>query len=544
MSDYIFIFLTIFITTGLIYILYIIMLGSNKNKDDEELQITSQELIEQLNILRKQKKYNIVENLAKKYLEKRGKDDGVRTVFAKVLHETNRIYEAIDHAKIIIKHQPDNYKMMIFLANCYIDVEKPMKAINIFQEILEKDPDNAVAIKGLAEVYLDTNQKTSAIKMYQKLEKFLESNQEKAKNKLTIAKIHIEFAEYDLAIKEYEQILELYPDDINVKKALIELYNRNSDYEQLINIALELYNKYADNEIGLWAMEALMETYKNLKNYEKAMEYANLIKLHPLGNNVQSGENIAMILLEEGKFEESIELLKALITEDVNNVTLKKELALAHEKNKDFNHACDIYKKILEEASANDVNQIHLELSNIYSNWAMYNFSQGDNEECFKHFTTAIKYFDQNPDVYYRLGKVNYLIKNFNEAIAQFKKAIELNPQNSEYYYEISECYKEIDSIYEQKKYLIESLKYNFENALVHYNLSVLYDMQNDRTNAMLHVKKALELNENYIDAKHKLALMLEHSGDKEGAAKVYEEILALEPENEVAINNLKMLNA
>lgn len=543
MSDYIFIFLTIFITTGLIYLLYIIMLGSGKNKE-EELQITSQELIEQLNILRKQKKYHIVENLAKKYLEKRFREDGVRTVFAKVLHETNRIYEAIDQAKIIIRHQPNNYKMMIFLANCYIDVEKPMKAINIFQEILEKDPDNVVAIKELAEVYFDTNQKTSAIKMYQKLEKFLESNQEKAKNKLTIAKIHIEFAEYDLAIKEYEQILELYPDDINVKKALIELYNRNSNYELLLNLAFELYNKYADNEIGLWAMEALMETYKNLRNYEKAMEYANLIKLHPLAKNVQSGENIAMILLEEGKLEESIELLKTLITEDTNNVTLKKELALAYEKNKDFDHACDIYKKILDEASASDVNHIHFELSNLYSNWAMYNFSQGDNEECFKHFTTAIKYFDQNPDVYYRLGKVNYLIKNFNEAIAQYKKAIELNPQNSDYYYEISECYKEIDSIYEQRKYLLESLKYNFENALVHYNLSIIYDMQNDKTNAILHINKAIELDPNFIKAKHQLALMLEHSGDMENAAKVYEEILALEPENEVAINNLKMLNA
>lgn len=544
MNDSIFIFLTIFITTGLIYLLYIIMLGSGKTKEDEELQITSQELIEQLNILRKQKKYNIVENLAKKYLEKRVRDDRVRTVFAKVLHETNRIYEAIDQIKIVLKHQPNNYTMMIFLANCYIDVEKPMKAIGIFQEVLEKDPENAIAIKGLAEVYFKTNQKKSAIKMYQKLEKFLESNQEKAKNKLTIAKIHIDFAEYDLAIKEYEKILELYPDDINVKKALIELYNRNSDYEQLIDLALELYSKYAENDIGLWAMEALMETYKNINNYEKAMEYANLIKLHPLANNVQSDENIAMILLEEGNFQESIEILIALIEKDPNNILLKKELALAYEKNNDFNQATDIYKKILDEASVSDINQIHLELSNLYSNWAMYDFSLTNNEECFKHFTTAIKYFAQNPDIYYRLGQVNSLIKNFNEAISQYKKAIELNPQNSEYYYVISECYREIDSIYEQRKYLLESLKYNFENAQVHYNLSLIYDIQNDKANAIIHINKAIELNPNFIEAKHKLALMLEHAGDKEGAAKVYEEILALEPENEVAINNLKMLSA
>lgn len=540
MSDYIFIFLTIFITTGLIYILYMIMLGSGKQ--DEELQITSHELIENLNILRQQKKYNIAESLAKKYLEKKYKDDGVRTVLAKIYYDTGRIYEAIDNAKVIVKHSHDNYRMMIFLANCYIDVEKPMKAINVLLEVLEKDPENAVAIKELAQVYFDTNQKKSAIKMYQKLESFLDSNQEKAKNKLTIAKIHIEFAEYEPAIEKYQEMLELYPDDINVKKALIELHKRVENYDALINIALELLNTYPDEEVGLWALSILMETYKIIHDYDKAMEYANMIKIHPLADSVQSGENIALILMEEGDIQESIELFKSLIAQDPNNVVLKKELAKAYEQNKDYKVATEIYKKILDEASASDVNQIHFELSNLYSNWAMYEFSQGNNDECFKHFTTAIQYFDQNPDIYYLLGSVNQLIKNFNEAIAQYKKAIELNPQESSYYFAISECYKEIDSIYDQKKYLLESLKYNFLDPKVHYNLSRIYEIQNDKVNAMLHIKKALELNPDYIDAKHSFALILEHAGDIDGAITAYEEILALEPDNEIAINNLKML--
>lgn len=540
MSDYIFIFLTIFITTGLIYLLYIIMLGSSKQ--DEELQITSHELIENLNLLRQQKKYNIAENLAKKYLEKKYKDDGVRTVLTKIYYDTGRIYEAIDHAKIIIKHSPDNYRMMIFLANCYIDVEKPMKAISVLQEVLEKDSENVIAIKELAQVYFDTNQKKSAIKMFQKLEEFLESNQEKAKNKLIIAKIHIEFAEYIPAINKYNEMLALYPDDINVKKALIELYKRVENYDALIEIALAMLDEFPENEIGLWALSILMETYKIIKNYDKAMEYANLIKGHPLSNDVKSNENIAKILLEEGDIEESIELFKSLIVQEPDNVAFKKELACAYEKKKDYRIAIDIYKKILDEASANDINQLHLDLSNLYSNWAMYEFSQGDSEECFKHFTTAIQYFDQNPDVYYRLGNVNQLIKNFNEAIAQYKKAIELNPQDGSYYFAISECYKEIDSIYDQKKYLLESLKYNFLDPKIHYNLSQIYNLQNDKTNAMLHIKKALELNPDYIDAKHALALMFEHAGDNEGAITIYQEILSLEPDNEVAINNLRML--
>lgn len=519
------------------------MLGTDKNKN-EELQITSQDLIEQLNILYKQKKYNIVESLAKNYLEQKSKDDGVRTVLAKALHDSGKIYEAIDHAKLIVKHTTDNSKMQLFLANCYLKIEKPMKAIEIFQEILEKDPDEVIAIKELAQVYFDTNQKRSAIKMYKRLEEFLESNQEKAKNKITIAKIHIEFAEYDLAIQEYEQILEIYPEDISVKKALVELYKKIADYDSVIEIATELNTDFPDNETGLWAIQTLMEIYKITQDYEKALEYANLIKIHPLANGAQSDENIAMIFLDEGKTEESIELLKALLAENPGNISLKKELAKAYEKNKDFNLAIDIYKKILDESQAQDINQIHYELSNLYSHWAMYAFSQNENEDCFKHFTSAIKYFDKNSDIYYRLGNVNKSIKNFNEAISQYKKAIELDSQNAVYYYALSECYKEIDSIYEQKKALSESLKYDNQNAKAHYNLSVIYNLQNDNTNAMAHIKKAIELDESYIEAKHHLALMLEHTGDKEGAASIYQEILVLDPENETAKNNLKMLNA
>jgi nondiscriminating glutamyl-tRNA synthetase len=39
-----------------------------------------------------------------------------------------------------------------------------------------------------------------------------------------IASIHLEFNEYSEAIKEYEEILEIYPEDMSVKKKLVELY--------------------------------------------------------------------------------------------------------------------------------------------------------------------------------------------------------------------------------------------------------------------------------------------------------------------------------
>lgn len=542
MSELVFITFIILITTGLIYFLYNIMLGNEKKP--EELQITSRELLEQVKILHKQKKYQIVENLAKKYLEKKFNDSDVRAILAKSLHEAGKVYESIEQAKVVAKLQPKNYDMRIFLANCYFDISKSSKAIKTLQDILEDDPNNAVALKELAEVYFRTNQKRSSIKMYKQLEEFIYSNQEKVKNKALVAQMHVEFMEYDLAIEEYIAILAIYPADISIKKRLIELFKATGDYGRLIEYCNDILASHVDDENSLWAIEKLIEANRKLEDYEKAFEYTDMMKEHPLSDKIKTEKIIAGILLEKGQIEESIELLKSLVPQDIKDVEIKKALAKSYETKQDFDSATEIYREILDAVGAEDVEQIHMEMSDLYSNWAIYLFLQNDNENCFKKFTTALQYYSDNPEVYYNLGNVNKLIKNFNEAIAQYKNAIELEPSNPDYYYALSEAYEEIQNSYEQKKALLECLRIDPANSKAHYKLGALYEQQNDINKAIECIKKALEFDDSFYEAKHKLALIQEHIGNKEEAIRLYSEILKQNPENEEILNNLKMLKA
>ncbi|MDD3436244.1 MAG: tetratricopeptide repeat protein, partial [Candidatus Gastranaerophilales bacterium] len=153
-NDFIFIFLAILIITVLVYILYKIMLSTERGGGTEkELQITSEEILTQLTILNKEKKYHIVESLAKNYLSKKPHDTKVRTILAKALYAYGNTYDAIAQAKTVIKYKPDRSDMRIFLANCYMETNQVNDAINIFQEILDKDHENIVAIKELAKIY-------------------------------------------------------------------------------------------------------------------------------------------------------------------------------------------------------------------------------------------------------------------------------------------------------------------------------------------------------------------------------------------------------
>lgn len=544
MKELLFIIFVVFIIVALIYFVYNLMLGSEREQREEDLQITPHDILEQISILYKQKKYNIVESLAKKYLEKKPSDYGVRSILAKTFYEMGRKYEALEQANYISHHQPKNFNIKIFVANCYKDTGKPMQAISVLNDLLNEDSNNVVAIKDLAQLYLETNQKISAIKMFKRLDDFIYSNQEKVNNKDLIARLHIEFREYDEAVEQYQQILQIYPADVNVKKNLVEAYKMNSDYESAIELTEEILSLNVNEELNLWAVKLLIDLYSVIHDYEKALLYANMYKENPLSNKDKATENIAKILMETGQINESIDVLKSLVEKKSEDIEIKKTLAKAYESNEDFEAASDIYKKILDEAGVEDIKNIHLEMSNLYSNWAMYLFHKGENEACFKKFSLAVQYDVDNPQIYYKLGAINQLIKNYNQAISQYKKAIDLDNSNAGYYYSISECYESIDNVYEQKQALLNCVKYDIKNARAYYKLALLDNAQRDTTGAIECLRKAVAIDENFDEAKYRLALLLENKGSMEEAIEIYENIIKSNPLHEGAINNLKMLKS
>lgn len=545
MQNFLVVLFSIVVVVLLLYfILKVMMENESSSKPGEDLQITSDDILAQLNILYRQKKYNIVENLAKKYLEKKPYDVAVRTILAKSLHANGRSNDAITHVKFVISRDLKNLEIKIFLANLYLETQAQAKAITVLREVLEVDENNVVAIKLLAKVYFDTNQKVLSIKLYEKLEEFLYSNQEKANNKKLLAKMHTALKNYDKAIAEYTGILEFYPADIEVRKELVNLFRMTSNYEMLIETGEEVLSLHSSEENDLWALDLLLDFFISSKDYEKALEYAARLKEHQLSNKVKVSENIARIFMETGRVDESINLLTDLINANAGNISLKRTLARSFISKGDFEHAVSIYKKILDEAGLDQIKGIHYDLSNLYSKWGEYLFSLGNNEDCFKKFATAVQYDSENPHIYYLLGVVNQSIKNFNEAISQYKKAIDLDVEAASYYFSIAECYAAIDSFYEEKRALFECIKYNPTNAKAQFRLAELFEIQHETNSAIAFLRSAIAANDNMIEAKYKLALILERQGNTEEAIEIYNDILFRDPEHNGALENLKMLKA
>ena len=478
MSTNLFVFIVAIVSAlSLIYLIYIVLLTSSEQPKKRDLQITRKGIYEQAEILFQQKKYKLVKKIAKKYLAIKPEHTKLRILLAKTLFNDDTIYEAIKECIIILSKEEHNNEIRLLLARCYKKINQLSKAITELQEIVRTEPDNLVAIKELSDIYLETNQKVLAVKELKKLESLIDNNLEVAKIKRILADLYIEAENYPDAFDELNGILEIYPDDVETNKKLIELYMNVQNYSGAIANCEKMLESNDNNSLSLWLLNNLINLYYIMKDNEKTMFYAKKLLEHPFSDKVKIKTYIARILINTGKEKEGMDLLNDLSKSNANNIEIKRLMIDVYVNKKEFEPAVDLYKQILNIVNPEEVKDIHTEISNLYVAWAKYLLNEKkDINESFKTFSVAINYDNENPEVFYELGLANIQIKSYNEAIMQLKKALQINNKVPKYYMALSDCYEALGNSIEQKNSLLSAVKVDDTNTEAYYKLAVLFE--------------------------------------------------------------------
>lgn len=536
--------IVVIVTISIISVIYLsyLLLSFSQPTNKRELQISLEDMLKQIEMLYRQRRYEIVENVALEYLKSDPNAIEIREYLAKACFSRDKIYDTISVCLQIVEKHPDNISMRILLAKCYKKINQFAKAINEYKLILDYDSENVIAIRELAEVYLSQNQKISALKMYKKLEQHANNNAELLRIKMILIDLNMDLEDYQKAFEELLEIKDIYPENIDINKRLIELHIKTNAFENAINLCKELLESTQDDNFSLWLLQTLVNIHYALKDYDTTIEYAEQMFEHPFSDKVSTRALIAKVYILKGDFQKGLEYLLILAENNPDNVEIRRLIAKSYHDEKKFEEAINTYKEILDLVPPREVALVHTDMSNVYVDWAMYLFEQEDYNACFKLFPLAIQYDEVNPNIYFQLGNVNMHIKSYNEAILQYNKAIELDPTKAECYIALSECYEVIENIYEEKNALLNAIKYDDKNEYAFYKLARLYGEQRDTENEITALRRVIQLNPEHIGARHQLALIYERQGQIYDAIDMYESIIKIEPENTMAKDNLKML--
>ena len=513
-----------------------------------------------------------LQRFAQRELAKNYGDVELRKILAQSLMESGNEQMAVMHYEAILNINSYDIKTQEILAQYYSENGPKSKAINHYEQILMYDNGNINAVETLAKLYDELQNYDKAIEMYQMIMDAELDEQRIIELKYILADLYMKIDDSEKSFDMYEKIHKVDEDNLEVLILLADLAYKNKYwqdclkyYKKIVSIVgddFEILEKIAQMQVILENWPDAVEAYKKILSLEDSSSLNYLYHQNELCN----------AMLKNGKYKETISLLKDLLAQHPKETSFAFTLAQAYTLMGEFQIGVNLYNKLLEELPPEQSEIIIKYISNLICAWAQDLFKKGEYNQAFDKFFEALKYDEENDEVYFQLGKCNYYIKSFQDSVAHFKRAIAIKPQESMYYFGLGCAYDEMGQTKNAKMAFYDAvninpmntqariayaisltkeleyaqsieqfnnvLKYIPNNADTMYNLALAYDLVGDVERAIKHYKQALDVDSKHKEARHNLELLLGEPYNPEEEIE-YVEDMPIEKSPEAQIDDL-----
>lgn len=520
---------------GAIYALYaIILYQGGKGSKGNELQLSTKNILEQVEILFEKREFALVQLLATKYLDRVPSHIQVRQYLAQAYFEDKKYNNAIKQCHVILKKNPNDHDTRKILGDCYIRKEMLGKAIKEYESFFDNKRKDKEVVRTLAELYRNTDQIFSSISVYNILSEISEANDEIAEIQKILAELNEEVKDYPAAFEAYKTRLGIYPTDTETNQNLIALYIKLKNYPKAIETLLYVLTFSTEPKIMLWCYERLVDLYVETEEYEKAIECSNKMLEIQGSDKFKIRNDIATFELKLDHYEKGISILEELVMMSQNGYDVTIQLAESYTNKKEYEKALNKYLELLDKATQKEAKNLHSLICDLYITWSIDKASEGAFEDAYHFLNEASQYNMLNSEIYYNIALNKIAQKDSAGAIDYLHKALDYDKEktnHTKYYLKLSEAHHILGHFFEEKKALSDLLKLDPKDAMGLYRSGLMYVSQHDTKNAEDYFKKALATNPELIEAKHSLALIYENN-NKDKAKELYIEILEQDPTN------------
>jgi tetratricopeptide (TPR) repeat protein len=308
---------------------------------------------------------------------------------------------------------------------------------------LKEDPSHIPSQFNLAVCYTKTGNSTSAITAYRKILEQDEAIYE-ARNNLAVL---LDQAGDPSAAEQYEKLVELRPDDIQIRFQLAMFYVRGDDLERAyphLNAAAEKDLKFPELYI------ALSEAEHRRKDEEKSRAW--LEKAHQL---------------------------------DPSNKNVQRQLGIIYRDARNYGKAIDLLKPLLPET--------RLEVAVSY-------FDSGNYREAIPLLVELTNGEPENADYLYMLGKSYLEVKAYPQAVAVLQRVLKLKPDYLEAYGTLGSVYFIQEDWTRAAQMLTRFVELKPMQAVAHFALGACLDKLGNFKDALLHYNKFLEYDDGSND--------------------------------------------
>jgi len=483
-----------------------------------------------------------LQRYAQRQLSNNYSDIELRRILAQSLLETGNDQMAIMHFEAILSIAPHDIQNVEFLANYYLEHGSKARAIGLFERIYAYDSGNINAVETLAQLYEETNNFDKAIDMYQLILDAEVDENRITELKYTLAELYIKIGNNQKAFDAYKNIYQNDSDNLEILMILADLAYKNGYWQD----CLKYYNKII-SIVGddFEMLEKVAQLHTTLEHWADAIDtYNKIISLEDKtsSNYFYHQNELCNAMIKNKQYSEAITILKDLISQNPKETSFVFTLAQAYGLSEDYQKGINLYQKLLDELPPDNAEIIIKHISNILCAWAQNLFEKGDYNQAFDKFFEALKYNEENDEIYFELGKCNYYIKSIQDSIAHFKRAIAIKPQESKYYFGLGCAYDEMGLIKNAKSAFYDAINIDPMNikARIAYAISLTKELE--YAQSIEQFQEVLKYIPDNADTLYNCALAYEMIGDIERAIKYYKKAIDIEPNHKEANHNIELL--
>ena len=416
---------------------------------------------------------------------------GINFALAKNFLRIQKLPAALIHAKNAAKGDSTNSEYSYLLASIYQTGNQPDSAALVYENIIRKDSTDQQAYYLLAQIYEPTKP-LKALALYNKL---IEMIGPEWNILLNIADLNERIGNVEATIETLEKLTEVDPNNLRMKKLLIESYLKTEHFDKALALSNDLLLQYPDDI--------------NLLEYR-----ANSL--------VQSGE------WEEG----SKEYQQLSERDDIPLISKVRIGAAFYSHSQGDSLSLQRAKKIFTGIDADTTHwQVKLYLAQIA-------LDENNDSLAIKNFKLAAELAPWNPQIYMSLGGLLFDMARYTEVVELLKPTIARFPDEFVLNLLLGLSYTQLTENKNAEPFLKKALLLNPDDFTGLYAYGVTLNQLHKEQEALIYLNRAMEQEPENVALIGTVGLIHENLGDHEKSKELYEHALSIDSSNALVLNN------
>lgn len=335
---------------------------------------------------------------------------------------------ALEVTQDIIQKHPDHVPTLVMMGGIHSALNEHAEAVEAYKKALALEPDSENIHFLLGSEYVKIKQPEEALRLYENL---IQISPASFAGYFYIGVLNASLKAFDKAEAALLKAKELKPDHEQTLFELINVYEASGRQDKVIETHREILAKNPDNiraAVGLG--RALMKMGQN----DEAEDIFEELKRRS-DANPDVVRQIALIYLDEERYEEAADTFKLLLKEDVDDPELHYFLGMALEGLEQPREAIASYERVPETSS-------YYRSAGIHRGFLYHEI--GESQEALKIMQEALEGEPDEPELYLFLGALYEEMESYDEAVATLQKGLELGSDTVRLHFRLGVVYDKV----------------------------------------------------------------------------------------------------